>query len=140
MDAMKDVNDWNRRGSGASGVLKNRRSLSLMAMMGSTPPRFRQFSSRLACPPAVSPDLYGYCERYNSFMSRPHQGQNFTCNPPSREVGRACGVCASKLQKAMKSSFMNGLWEFPYHQAMSRRSISCCEFRDRKSTRLNSSH
>ena len=62
-------------------------------------------------------------------MSRPHQGQNFTCNPPSREVGRACGVCASKLQKAMKSSFMNGLWEFPYHQAMSRRSISCCEFR-----------
>src|SRR5207245_8828523 len=40
-----------RKGSGDSRGHQNRRSLSLMAMVGSTPTRFRQFSSRLACPP-----------------------------------------------------------------------------------------
>src|SRR5438552_4927095 len=48
---MEYVSDWKRKGSGDSRGLQNRRSLSLMAMVGSTPTRFRQFSSRLACPP-----------------------------------------------------------------------------------------
>src|SRR6266516_965783 len=34
---------WKRKGSGDSRGLQNRRSLSLMAMVGSTPTRFRQF-------------------------------------------------------------------------------------------------
>src|SRR5437016_13673646 len=54
IDEMEDVSDWKRKGSGDSRGLQNRRSLSLMAMVGSTPTRFRQFSSRLACPLAVS--------------------------------------------------------------------------------------
>jgi hypothetical protein len=35
---------WKRKGSGDSRGLQNRRSLSLMAMVGSTPTRFRQLN------------------------------------------------------------------------------------------------
>jgi hypothetical protein len=36
---------WKRKGSGDSRGLQNRRSLSLMAMVGSTPTRFRHLVS-----------------------------------------------------------------------------------------------
>src|SRR5947199_10620093 len=82
---MKDGNDWKRKGSGDSRGLQNRRSLSLMAMVGSTPTRFRQFSSRLACPPCrfSRPSQYRRSEGTFVLAKRRFLSYVMTPSPPS---------------------------------------------------------
>src|SRR5438132_10154497 len=85
---MKDGNDWKRKGSGDSRGLQNRRSLSLMAMVGSTPTRFRQFSSRLACPPCrfSRPSQYRRSEGTFVLAKRRFLSYVMTPSPPSPRI------------------------------------------------------
>src|SRR5438552_11169679 len=85
---MNDGNDWKRKGSGDSRGLQNRRSLSLMAMVGSTPTRFRQFSSRLACLPCrfSRPSQYRRSEGTFVLAKRRFLSYVMTPSPPSPRI------------------------------------------------------
>src|SRR3989442_3087828 len=95
-----------RKGSGDSRGLQNRRSLSLMAMVGSTPTRFRQFSSRLACPPCrfSRPSQYRRSEGTFGLAKRRFLSYVMTPSPPSpRIIMRVSSIIATaKTRRAQE--------------------------------------
>src|SRR5438552_18516828 len=100
---MEYVSDWKRKGSGDSRGLQNRRSLSLMAMVGSTPTRFRQFSSRLACPPCRFSRPSQYRRSEGTFVLAKRRFLSYvmthspTTPPSSNQISHPCNQPSKHL-------------------------------------------